>query len=307
MTDRFNRREFLRRAGVAGIGACGFTLVGDEILGFLDEAEAASKSTLSIASSGSPEALVKRAIDGLGGIGKFVKRGNSVVIKPNLAWARTPAQAANTNPGVITALIKLCKSAGASRITVLDHTCDNGTAAFEVNGIKPAVAGTGARLVSADKKFMYRRINIPKGKILKADDCVKEILDADAWINVPIAKVHGSTAITASMKNLMGTMWDRQAWHSSSDLDQCIADYSTAVKPTLIVLDAIRIMLTRGPKGPGKTKDVGQVIASTDPVAIDSYAATLLGKKPGDIAHIRYASALGVGQMDLAKVTMKRV
>lgn len=307
MTNRLSRREFLRRAGVVSAATCGFTLVGEEILGFLAGAEAASKSTLSIASSGSPEVLVQKAVDGLGGIGKFVKRGNSVLIKPNLAWARTPEQAANTNPKLITALIKMCQKAGASRITVLDHTCDNGTAAFEVNGAKESVAGTGARLISADKKYMYRRINIPKGKILKSDDCAKDILDADVFINVPIAKVHGSTTITASMKNLMGANWDRQAWHSSSDLDQCIADFSTEVKPNLIILDAIRIMLTRGPKGPGNTKDVGQVIASTDPVAIDAYAAQLLGKTPGDIAHIRYAASMGLGQMDLKKIALKRV
>ena len=307
MTDRLSRREFLRRAGIVSAATCGFTLVGDEILGFLEVAEAASKSTLSIASSGSPEVLVQKAIDGLGGMGKFVKRGNSVLIKPNFAWARTPEQTANTNPRLLIALIKMCQKAGASRITLLDHACDNGTAAFEVNGAKECAAATKVRLISADKKYMYRRINIPKGKILKSDDCAKDILDADVFINVPIAKVHGSTTITASMKNMMGATWDRQVWHSSSDLEQCIADFSSAVKPDLIILDAIRIMLTRGPKGPGKTKDVGQVIASTDPVAIDAYAATLLGKNPSDVAHIRYAASMGLGQMDLKRVALRRV
>lgn len=307
MTDRLSRREFLRRAGIVSAVTCGFTLVGDEILGFLEEAEAAGKSTLSIASSGAPDILLKKAIDGLGGIGKFVKRGNSVLIKPNFAWARTPEQAANTNPRLLIALIKMCQKAGASRITLLDHACDNGTAAFAVNGANEIAAATKVRLISADKKYMYRRINIPKGKILKSDDCAKDILDADVFINVPIAKVHGSTTITASMKNMMGATWDRQVWHSSSDLEQCIADFSSAVKPDLIILDAIRIMLTRGPKGPGKTKDVGQVIASTDPVAIDAYAATLLGKNPSDVAHIRYAASMGIGQMDLKKVALRRV
>ncbi len=307
MTDSFNRREFLRRAGLAGIAIGGFTLVGDEILGFVQEVEAATtKSTLAIASKGSPEILVKKAIDGLGGIGKFVKKGNTVLIKPNLAWARTPAQAANTNPQLLTGLIKLCQKAGASRITVLDHTCDNSNSAFPINGAKDICNATKVRLISADKKFMYKRVNIPKGKILKSDDCAAEVLNADVFINVPIAKVHGGATITASMKNMMGTNWDRQAWHTAN-LEQCIADYSTAVKPDLIILDAIRIMLTRGPKGPGETKDVGQVIAGTDPVAIDAYAATLLGKKPQEIGHIKYAAALGVGQMDLKKVTLRRV
>jgi len=123
---------------------------------------------------------------------------------------------------------------------------------------------------------------------------------------VPSAKVHGSTTITAGMKNMMGANFDRQAWHNSADLDQCIADYSSAVKPDLIVLDAIRILMTRGPKGPGQTKDVGQVIAGTDPVAIDAYAAKLLGKDPTQIGHIKKAAALGLGQIDLKKVTLKK-
>ena len=161
-------------------------------------------------------------------------------------------------------------------------------------------------MISTDKKFMYKRISIPKGKVLKADDCAAEIVNADCFINVPIAKVHGGAMITAGMKNMMGTNWDRQAWHQL-DLEQCIADYSSAVKPDLIILDAIRIMLTRGPKGPGDTKDVGQVIAGTDPVAIDAYAATLLGKKPQEIGHIKRAAALGIGQIDLKKVSMRRV
>jgi uncharacterized protein (DUF362 family) len=298
---KITRREFLRRAGIVGVVTC---VAGEEFLGMM-EAQAAVQPTLSVASGGSPEILVKKAIDGLGGIKKFVKPGNIVVIKPNLAWARRPEQAANTNPEVISALIRLCKQAGAKRITVLDHSCDSTEAAFAVNGVRDAVKA-GARLVAADQKFMFRDIKIPKGKVLKADQCAREILDADVFINVPIAKVHGSTTITASMKNMMGANFDRQAWHNSADLEQCIADYSTAVKPDLIVLDAIRILLTRGPKGPGQMKDVGQIIAGTDPVAIDAYAAKLLGKEPSQVSHIKYAAALGLGQIDLKKVALRK-
>ena len=303
MAEKVTRREFLRRAGI--IGAATYGLSG--LLGCLEDAEAAARPTLAIASGGGIETMVEKAINGVGGIGKFVKRGNSVVIKPNLSWARTPEQAANTNPRIISALIKLCKQAGAGRITVIEHTCDNPTAAFSLSGAKEAVSAAGARLVSADKQFMYRRIDIPKGKILKSDECISEILDADVFINVPIAKWHGATTITASMKNLMGANWDRQAWHNSRDLEQCIADYSTAVKPDLIVLDAVRVLLKGGPKGPGETKDVGKIAASTDPVAIDAYAATVLDKDPRQVNHIAYAAAMGVGQIDLKKVDVRRV
>lgn len=305
MTDKFTRREFLRRAGIAGAATAGLVVAGDDLLGLLEEAEAAN-SVLSIASTGAIDARVKKAIDGLGGIGKFVKKGKTVVIKPNIAWARAPEVAANTNPQVLAAIIKLCKQAGASRITVLDHTCDNWQTAFDLSGAKKVCADQKVRLVSAHTKSMYKPVKIPKGKVLKADECAREIMDADCFINVPIAKVHGASRVTASMKNLMGTNWDRQSWHRKG-LDQCIADYASAVKPDLIILDAVRILLTGGPKGPGKTKDVGQIIAATDPVAVDAYAAKLLGKVPAQIGHIVAASKLGLGQMDLAKVTQKKV
>jgi uncharacterized protein (DUF362 family) len=261
---------------------------------------------MSIASDGGPAELVTKAVNALGGMDNFVKRGSFVVIKPNLAWERRPEQAANTNPEIITTVIKLCQRAGAGRIVVVDHTCDNARAAFEMNGANDAVRDADARLYSADNRRMYKEIDIPHGKVLKSAECIRDILEADVFINIPIAKVHGASTITASMKNMMGTCWDRGAWHSSN-LEQCIADYSTAVRPNLIILDAYRILTTRGPKGPGDVKNVGQVAASTDPVAIDAYAATLLGRRPESIKHIAYAADMGVGEIDLDKVRVKRV
>jgi uncharacterized protein (DUF362 family) len=304
--EKINRREFLKRFGALTVATAGLGIAADDLLDTLEQAEAATRPTIAVASGSSIEAMVKKAVDGIGGIEKFVRKGASVVIKPNIAWARTPEQAANTNPHVVKALINLCKRAGASRITVLDHTCDSPTASFKLSGIKDIVEGTGARLISVDKEFMFKKISIPKGKLLKSDECAREVLDADVFINVPIAKVHGSARITASMKNLMGTNFDRQRWHRLG-LDQCIADYATAVKADLIVLDAVRILLTNGPKGPGRTKDVGQVIAGTDPVAIDAYAAKLLGVNVSEVEYISLAAQHGLGQKDLSRVNIKRV
>lgn len=307
MSDKISRRDFLRKAGMAGITTAGLAIGGGGLLGFLEEDAEAAGAQMAVARGGSPEELLKRAVDGLGGIKKFVHSGSRVLIKPNLGWARTPSQAANTNPGVLLELINLCKSAGAGRITVIDHTCDDSSVAFSMNGAKTVCHNTGVRLIAANSQAMYRRVDIPHGKILKYDECLREVLDADVFINVPIAKVHASSAkITAGMKNLMGTVWDRGRWHGSSDLDQCIADYSSAVRPNLIILDAIRCLMTNGPKGPGKIKEAGEVIASTDPVAIDAYAAKLLGYDPTSIKHIVYASEMHLGQMDLSKVKIKK-
>jgi len=305
MGDKFSRREFFRKAGIIGVSTVGFGLAGGPLFNlFEDEAEAAG-SVLSVASGGNPEEMVKRAVDGLGGISRFVKKGNSVCIKPNLAWARKPGEAANTNPAVLSGIIKLCKQAGASRITVIDFTCDPSSTTFDLSGAHAVCSRLSTRLVSGDNPGLYKSVQIPKGKSLTSDKCLRNILDADVFINVPIAKNHASGVVTASMKNLMGASHDRASWHGK-DLHQCIADYATAVRPNLIILDAVKILLTHGPKGPGQTKDVGQVIASTDPVAVDSYAARLIGKKPQDVKYIVEAYNFHLGQMDLSKVSMKR-
>ena len=306
MSDRFSRREFLRRAGIAGVSAYGLSLVGDELLGLTDEAEAAARPVLAVASKRSPETLVRQAVNGLGGIKKFVRKGAKVVIKPNLAWARTPEQAANTNPNVISGIAKLCKEAGAGSILIVDHTCDNWSAAFRLNGADDLAGKLKVRVVSAHNHSMYKKVSIPRGRVLRSDECIREILEADCFINVPVAKVHAATPVTAAMKNMMGTNWNRQAWHQNG-LDECIADYCTAVKPHLIILDANRLLVTRGPKGPGDIKELNQVVAGTDMVAMDAYACALLGRDPSTVDHIVLASKLGVGQIDLKKVTIKKV
>lgn len=303
MSDKLSRREFLKKsaltAGIAAVGMSGINLISPETA-------LAAPPVLGIGTKGTPAEKLEKAVGLVGGIGKYVKKGNSVVIKPNFAWERTPEQAANTNPDLVEALIKMCQRAGASRVTVVEHTCDRDSAAvFRISGAAAAVKKAGGRLISADKQTMYRKISIPRGKVLKSDECVRDILDADVFINVPIAKVHGAATVTASMKNLMGANWDRGNWHGK-DLHQCIADYSTAVKPHLIVLDAIRILTTNGPKGPGEVKNTGEVIAGTDPVAIDAYAVKLLGKNIKDVRYIGYAQALGLGVSDLSKVKVVR-
>jgi uncharacterized protein (DUF362 family) len=303
MGENLSRREFFKKAGIIGVTTAGIGLGGGQLLNLFEEEADAAGSVICVASGSKPDSMTKKAIDGLGGIQRFVKRGNTVCIKANLGWARRPDQAATTNPVVLSTVIKLCKQAGASRVTVVEYTCDPSTPSLEMSEGKAVCSSLGARLVSGDNPSVYRRISIPRGKSLKSDQCMKDVLDSDVFINIPIAKVHGGAVITASMKNLMGISFNRGNWHQK-DLHQCIADYSTVVRPHLVILDAVRVLLTNGPKGPGETKDVHQVIAGTDPVAIDAYAAKLLGKKPDEVRHIVFAEALGVGHIN---ASIKRV
>jgi len=307
--SKINRREFIE--GVAGIGAALF--VGG--CGAKEEAGAASSVAprkpkldidgLFVASGKGPAKNARAAVDALGGMSKIIKKGDFVVIKPNIAWNRPPEAAATTNPEVVAELVRMCKEAGAGKILVIDHIIDRpaeGVLGF--TGIREAAEKAGAEVMAAQNESDYRSVEIPKGKLLKSDTLIKDILKADVFINAPIAKTHSSTKLTLGMKNLMGCIWDRQAWHESSSLDQCIADYATAVRPDLTVLDATRILLTNGPKGPGQTKDPGKVIAGTDPVAVDAYGATLFGLKPEEISHIKLAVEMGVGKIDLGKAKM---
>jgi len=304
--SKLNRREFIE--ALAGIGAAVF--VGG--CSSKQEASAEAVTTrapkfdanvLSVGSGNDPAQNTRAAVEALGGMGKLVRKGDLVVVKPNIAWNRPPTSAATTNPEVVAEIVRMCREAGAEKVLVIDHIIDRpaeGVLGF--TGIRAAAEKAGAVVSAAQNESDYRTVAIPKGKAIQSDTCIKDILKADVFINVPIAKTHGATRLTLGMKNLMGCNWDRQAWHQSSSLDQCIADYVTAVKPDLTVLDANRILLSNGPKGPGETKDPRKVIAGVDPVAVDAFGATLFDLKPGDIGHIRMANELGVGEMDLKKM-----
>jgi len=308
---KLDRREFL--SAVAGLGAT-FAIGG---CGQNESAEAPStttpraarfdEKTLAVASGKDPAKLTRAAVDALGGMGKLVRKGDFVVVKPNIAWNQSPEVAATTNPSVVAEIVKMCKEAGAGRVLVIDHIIDKpAEMVLGLSGIAEACQKAGAEVSAAQNESDFRTVEIPRGHAMKSDTCIKDVLKADVFINVPIGKVHGMTKLTLGLKNLMGCTWDRQAWHQNA-LDQCIADYATAIRPDLTILDANRILLTGGPKGPGKTRNVGKVIAGVDPVAVDAYGATLFDMKPQDIKHIQLAHDLGVGEMDLAKVKIKQV
>lgn len=271
---------------------------------FANAVLAGSQPLLSVARGKNKAVILKEALAGLGGIEKFVQPGQRVVIKPNAAWARTPDEGANVHPELLKELINLCFSAKASAVTVVENTCDNARSALEVNGIKQAVKETRAILQILDDEKDFVSVDIPRGVTLKKALIPRAIQDADVFINMPIAKSHSAATLTLGMKNHMGAVHDRWFFHRNG-LHQCIADISTVLRPDLIVVDATRLMLTNGPKGPGKLKIEDAVIAGVDQVAIDSYAATLFGYTGEKIPYIEHAYKLGLGEIDLSKVTIQ--
>lgn len=296
-----NRREFLRRgaAFAAGLAAAG-------LFRFRGGAEAAVEAGPEIvaAKGDTPENLTYQAVKMLGGMEKFVRTGSRVVVKPNIAWDRTPEQAANTHPGVVAAIVRMCKRAGASEILVLDNPCNPWNVTYYRSGIAEAVKDAGG-VVKPPQRF--RKVGLPEAQVLKEAEILEEVLDADLLINVPVVKVHGSQAkITVSMKNLMGTVKDRGFFHRT-DLNRCIMEIAGYLKPGLTIIDASRILLSNGPAGPGMVKEPNIVAAGRDFVALDAFGADLLGIRPETVPHIQMAVELGLGEGDLRKIKIKYV
>jgi uncharacterized protein (DUF362 family) len=297
-----DRRKFLRLAALAGAG---LALPGrwDKLAG---AAEPARRPDLVVAHGMSPEKIVHAAIDALGGIRKFISRGDIVVIKPNIGWDRTPEQAGNTNPEVVAAVVKLCFEAGASKVRVFDRPVNDPRRCFVQSGIAPAAAALGANVDYVDdRKFKDMEIN---GMALKSWPLYTEVFEADKVINIPIAKHHGLAKLTMSMKNWMGVMGgQRRQIHQK--LDESLVDLSMKIKPTLTILDAVRILTANGPQGGSLTdvKRLDTVIAGVDQVAIDSYGATLFGMKGNDLGYVTLGHKLGIGQMDLNKVKIRKI
>ena len=263
---------------------------------------------LVVARNGEPEEMVRRAINALGGMERFVKPGAKVVIKPNICVAYHSFEyAATTNPWVVSALVKLCLDAGADKVSVFDFPF-GGTPeqAYQVSGIAEVVTAAGGEMIVMPR-FKFISTKIANGQDLKKAAIFEDALKADVLIDVPIAKHHSLARLTLGMKNLMGLIQDRQAIHLN--VGQRLADLTSQIRPTLTVVDAVRILMDHGPTG-GSLDDVKQmntIIASQDIVAADSYAATLFGLQPEDISYIRAGAQMGLGISDLKGLNIEEI
>lgn len=309
-----DRRNFLKALAVAGAAVTIKSQGGMDILAQTAKGSGAGKAVDLVAvMGGEPDAMFKRAITEMGGMSKFVKKGQTVAVKPNIGWDRTPELAGNTNPKLISEIVRQCLSAGAKEVIVFDHTCDDWVKCYANSGIESAAKAAGAKVVPAHEESYYRSVSLPKGKSLKNAKIHQAILDSDIWINVPILKHHGGANLSISMKNLMGIVWDRRIFHSS-DLQQCIADICTlSKKPVLNVVDAYRMMKTNGPQGKSSADVVltKSLFVSQDIVAADTAAAKFFGQireMPLDhVAYLANGQALNLGTMNIDKLNVKRV
>ncbi len=304
-----SRREFLALCAAAGAAL--------KLGPFQLEGLAASGPALSIAhfrsSPTAPDAiadearrLTREAVIGLGGMSRFVNRGDVVWVKPNIGWNRQPEQAATTNPDVVATVVSLCYEAGARKVIVSDNSCNSASASFARSGIQQAAQKAGADCFILDER-RYRKTAL-NGKALSSWEVYGDVLGVNKLINVPIVKHHGLCRATLGMKNLMGVMGgERNRFHQ--DLNNTLVDLAVFLKPTLVVMDAVRVLTANGPVG-GNLADVKRrdtVAASTDQVAIDAFGATLLGLKPQDIGYVVEAHARRLGTMDFESLKPHRV
>jgi uncharacterized protein (DUF362 family) len=266
---------------------------------------AASFPDLAVFRGDDPEKNVRAALDALGGMERFVRRGANVVLKPNVLTGAAPEYAVTTNPDVLKAVALLCFEAGAASVVVLDRPTSSARTAFEVSGLAKAASEAGATVkYLTDRNF--ESVSIPKGRLITSWPLVADVFDADVFINLPIAKTHGLAGLTMSMKNLMGIMGGaRGTIHL--DFDQKIVDVNSLARPHLVVLDAYRILTRNGPTG-GNLADVKlakTVVVGTNQASVDAYGATLFGKTASDLGYLVKAQEQGLGETDLRKLRVQ--
>ena len=255
--------------------------------------------------SGDPATATRKALEAVGGISRFVQKGQRVVLKPNMSFANPPERASTTHPLVVTTVAQACMDAGAERVVVLDYPLYKTELCLQRSGIQDACKSMrGVYVLGLDDRKFFREVKVPQGKVLDRVEVMKEVLDSHVLINLPQAKSHSNTGVSLGIKGLMGLIWDRWSFHARYNINQALADLATVIRPHLTILDATRALVSGGPGGPGEILKLNLIIAGTDPVAVDSYGVTVApwyGQhfKGRQVEHLLVAHQRGVGKIDL--------
>jgi len=300
LSGNVNRRAFIRQQFHLAM-----LLTGGMV--FIRPISSAQEPYITIA-KGAPGPAVRKAVALLGGIERFVKPGQKVVIKPNMSFAHDPERATNTHPEIVRELVAMCKTAGAGRVRVLDHPLRKQELCIE--GVKKACAVFDEDIVyGLTNSDFFAKASIPRGMEMKETDVMRDVLESEILIAAPVAKSHGSAGVSLSIKGMMGLIWDRWIMHVRYDLHASIVDLASLLKPQLVVVDATRVLSTEGPAGPGKVLKMNTVIASADMVAADAQTVRMFewyGRRfePRQVKHIRIAHERGLGRMDVENLTV---
>ncbi|MBD3241447.1 MAG: DUF362 domain-containing protein [Chitinivibrionales bacterium] len=295
-----DRRQFIKAsaAGTAALAAGAYAESTEKN---------AAKSEVFVG-KGKPEDMLPRIVDKMGGIGRFVKPGSRVLIKPNMSFANPPEWATTTSPAVVKTMVQLCVDAGAKRVIVCDNTLRDPELCKQKTGIADALKDIKQAVVFIPKQDnLFTAKSSDKATALRNTMVVRELERAGTFISLPVTKSHSAAGVSLGLKGMMGLVKDRGAMHREMDLHTAIAELLYYMRPDLAIVDAGRALLDNGPGGPGKVVELNTYVGGTDPVAVDSYAVTLAswyGKtfEGKQVQHIKIAGELGFGNVESSMI-----
>lgn len=287
-----NRRDFIKSSLIAGAGIS----IAPKLL----KATSTVPVELTAVKGDDPAKIAKKAVELLGGMKKFIGKGDIVIVKPNIGWDRVPELAADTNPQVVKAIVEMALDAGAKTVKVMDNPCNDARRSYLRSGIKDAAEEGGASVEYMDER-RFKDVEVGGG-VLKKWPVYVDFLEADKIINVPILKHHGLSQVTVGMKNWFGAVGGRRNL-LHQDIHQSMVDMSNFFKPVLTIVDAYRVRIQNGPQGtnPADVRLDKTVVASADPLYADAYSVTLLGHKPIDMPFLRIAGKANPARLDISK------
>jgi len=299
-----SRRQFIQATLAGGAAA----LLGKRASFAMDEI-APDKTDVWVFHGEDKEALMKACLRTISDNGGFFDGARKLTLKVNAAWIRKPNQGANTHPQLVETFLNGCKDQGITELLLPEYTCDKATESFAESGILDAAKNAGARMINLQTdKHLFKDVEVPDGKNLKTARVAVDFLETDVLVNMPVAKHHGAAAMTCAMKNWMGAVEERGLFHQNN-LHQCIADSCTVLRPQWTIVDATRIMLDRGPKGPTTNMNIANLlIVSRDQVAADAYAASLFPDELRKKMHfLDIAGEMKIGMTDLSQMDIHRI
>jgi len=264
-----------------------------------------SPANVTIVKNGSPQQMASKVFEILGGVSTFIEKGDYVMIKPNMSWDRRPEYAATTNPELVAAVVTICLKAGAKKVLIVDHTCNDARRSYKNSGIQDMTGDAGAE-VRFVRDSHYVDAEIPKGTSINRWPIHKEVFRVDKLINMPILKHHSLSGLTIGFKNMMGLIGGNRG-RIHRPFSERIVDINRAIIPDLTIVDAIRVLRRNGPSG-GSLQDVDELntlIAGTDRVLVDAWSARIFGTDPNTLEYLTLAHAAGMGNIDTNKFPAK--
>lgn len=295
-----NRREFLTWQMKALV----FCLLGPKFAWAAHRPE----RPLVVAVQGPQKEALEVALKEFGGLRSILKPNSKVVIKPNMSFRNSPEMATTTSPQLLRALVDLISKESPRSIMVVDNTLTDPEACIKNTGIGDALKGSTAEIKVMKKRSEFQTVKL-KGSVLDSVDLMKEVLDCDILIPVPVAKHHSSTGVSLSMKGMMGLIFDRASFHYKYDLHSAIVDLAAFLRPKVTIIDLTKALITNGPSGPGEVEVHNTVVVSNDMVAADAYVVSKVrwyGKTidPFKVRHISIAHERKIGTANLNEIEL---